>query len=318
MLQQSADLLHESTALRPALRHSIIRCLLYFDIFNYPLKTEEILNFLERRSTLAEVQESLDALIKGNYLFQFNEFYSIQNNKDNVVRRVRGNEMAEKMMPLARQKANLIGGFPFVKSVLVSGSLSKGYMDAESDIDFFVVTEPGRLWISRMLLVIYKRIFLKNSHKHFCVNYFISEEKLEIEEKNIFTATELATVLPQFNQNVYASLLKSNTWIKHFFPNFTPRPYSWKKEKISSFKTLVERLINFAGASLLDKWCMKLTYHRWRSIYKSQYDDKDFQIAFKTKKYASKNHPRNYQKKVTQMLDQRWKEYWARFNESLL
>lgn len=318
MLQQSADLLHESTALDSALRQSVIRCLLYFDIFNYPLKVDEVLNFLDRRSSLAEIQETLDSLARGGFVYQFNEFYSIQDNRDCVVRRIRGNEMAEKMMPLAKQKANFIGQFPFVRSVMVSGSLSKGYMDADSDIDFFVVTEPGRLWISRMLLVMYKRIFLRNSYKHFCVNYFISEKKLEIEEKNIFTATELATVVPQYNQNVYASLLKSNGWLTRFFPNLTPRPYSWKKEKPSSLKILLERIINLAGGSLIDGWCMKITYRRWRGMYQSQYDDKDFQVAFKTKKHASKNHPKNYQKKVTESLNQRWKDYCERLNGRMI
>jgi hypothetical protein len=69
----------------------------------------------------------------------------------------------------------------------------------------------------------YKRLFLKGSHKHFCVNYFIDEDHLEIEEKNLFTATELATVLPLYGSQQYTKLIKTNRWLKSFFPNYVPR-----------------------------------------------------------------------------------------------
>src|SRR5690606_3777846 len=104
----------------------------------------------------------------------------------------RGNLMANKFSDIARKKAKLISQFPFVRGVMASGSLSKGYADEKSDIDFFIITIPNRLWIARTLLVLYKRIFLLNSHKFFCVNYFVDEKHLGIEEKNLFTATELA------------------------------------------------------------------------------------------------------------------------------
>lgn len=318
MLQKSTELVREDPLLTHPLCESVLRCLLYFDIFKYPLKEDEILFFLDRKATLPNIRAALVDLVEKQFIHQFNEFYSIQNRRENVARRIRGNEVAQNTMRLARQKANLIGRFPFVRSVMVSGSLSKGYMDADSDIDFFVVTEPGRLWIARMLLVLYKRIFLKNSHKHFCVNYFVSTDKLEIEEQNIFTATELATVMPQYNQSTYGDLLKNNGWVTRFLPNFAPRQYAWKKEKQSSFKKVAERFIDVAGGRLLDEWCMQITLRRWSGKYKSQYDDADFQVAFKSKKYASKNHPKNYQKKVTQLLDDRWKEFLARFNGDTL
>ena len=96
-------------------------------------------------------------------------------------------------------------------------------MDEKSDLDFFIITAPKRLWIARTLLVMYKRFFLFNSHKYFCVNYFVDEDHLEIEEKNLFTATELATVIPLYGQVHYTNLLKANPWLKRFFPNYTPR-----------------------------------------------------------------------------------------------
>ena len=180
----------------------ILRTLLYFDIFNYPLKSEEVFKFLGIPALDKSIVASrLSSLTDQKIIFQFDELFSLKNDKALIDRRLKGNKEADKYLILAQKKANFISKFPFVRAVLASGSLSKGYMDEGSDLDFFIITAPKRLWIARTLLVLYKRVFLANSHKHFCVNYFIDEKHLEIEEKNLFTATELATVIPLYGSN---------------------------------------------------------------------------------------------------------------------
>ncbi len=37
---------------------------------------------------------------------------------------------------------------------------------------------------------------------------------------------------------------------------------------------------------------------RWKKRYETQYSKADFDIAFKSKAYASKNHPQHFQRKV--------------------
>jgi hypothetical protein len=314
MLKNSSEMFAESDVLRPRISEAIVRTLLYFDIFNYPLTKEEILQFLGRTSTSKEIQKVLNHLVQQNFIYSLGEFFSIQNNFELTNRRRKGNALASQMLPLADNKAKFIGQFPFVKAVMASGSLSKGYMDQDSDLDFFIVTDPGRLWIARMMLVLYKRIFLGNSHKYFCVNYFVSSDNLEIEEKNLFTATELATVIPLFNQGIYFDLLKSNGWLTRFYPNFNPRAATRGKDNASYLKKFLEKLINLFGGSRIDTYCMKLTYKRWVKVYREQYSEADFKIAFKTRKHASKNHPKHYQKKITEVLEQKWKAYSEQYN----
>jgi hypothetical protein len=55
----------------------------------------------------------------------------------------------------------------------------------------------------------------------------------------------------------------------------------------------------FAG-NWLNKFLMVQTFKRWRRLYEHAYSPQDFEVAFKTKAYVSKNHPRHFQKKVTQ------------------
>jgi hypothetical protein len=286
---------------------SAIKALLYYDIFNYPLTSNEIFSTLStNHTTEKEIQVALNKLCEEGYIYKFENFYCVQNNEALIERRKKGNQEADKLMHLAQRKAKFIHLFPFVRSVMASGSLSKNYMDDKSDLDFFVITAPGRLWIARMLLILYKRIFLLNSHKHFCINYFVDEDHLEIEEKNIFTATELATLIPLAGKSYYPLLFQTNKWISKFLPN---HPSLDKKEfvEISDKKvsTIFERILNFFGADHLDTFFMNLTFKRWKRVYEKKYSPTDFQIAFKTKKHVSKNHPNFYQKKIVDLYKEK-------------
>ena len=281
----------------------IILTLIYYDIFNFPLKGVEVFRFLgTNQVTEAVIEKELVNLRKRGLIYQFGHFFSIQNNEHNALRRMHGNELAEKLRPLASRQARLIARFPFVRSVMASGSFSKGYMDQKSDLDFFIITEPGRLWIARTLLVLYKRLFLFNSHKYFCVNYFVDSEHLEIEEKNLFTATELATLIPLSGASLYLKLQADNAWITDMFPNYSPRPVSGIEDQARGWiKPMLEKAVNIIAPVRLERFFKNLTLRRWHKLYGSSYSAADFHVAFKTKDYVSKTHPNHYQKKIERL-----------------
>lgn len=289
------------------LDEQILRTLLYFDIFNYPLKSEEVFKFLGipalEKPTLAS---RLSSLADQKIIFQFGELYSLKNDHALIDRRIKGNKEADKHLILAQKKANFISKFPFVRAVMASGSLSKGYMDEGSDLDFFIITASNRLWIARTMLVLYKRVFLANSHKHFCVNYFIDEKHLEIEEKNLFTATELATVIPLYGSNQYENLQDVNSWLLEFFPNYTSRSVSnVPPSRLSWPKKVFEGMINLFFPNTIEKYLQNATRARWKRLYEKSYSASDFKVAFKSKPHASKNHPRNFQRTIIEVYDEK-------------
>ena len=292
-----------------ALSEEVIRTLLYFDIFNYPLKAREVFDFLRINGTTEkEVRQCLNDLSHQRCLYRFGDLYGMNADERNAERRIKGNHEAEKWLEVARRRAKLIARFPFVRAVMASGSLSKGYMDEKSDLDFFIVTAPNRLWIARTLLVLYKRIFLFNSHKQFCVNYFVDTEHLEIEEKNLFTATELATLMPLYNHKFYRLVLSSNQWLHDFLPNCRPREENTDVVVSSTLKKYVEFFLNPFSVAL-NNFFMVMTLRRWKRLYESKFDKKDFNIAFKTLPHVSKNHPNNFQKKILDLYQIKVREY---------
>jgi hypothetical protein len=296
------------------LQQSVVKTLLYFDIFRYPLKTEEIYKFL-RSNTIADIdlQNALETLVHKGCAFRHFDFYSVQQDQDLVARRLNGNRNAQKLMAFAKQRAKLIGRFPFVQGVMASGSFSKGYMDENSDLDFFVITATGRLWIARTMIALFKRIFFLNSHKYFCCNYFIDVDHLEIGEKNLFTATELATLLPLYGASIYQRLIQANSWTTRFFPNFKPHPVEDVPENTAYFpKSFMEYFLRGLTGERMEIYFMGLALKRWKNQYGRKYALVDFDIAFKTSRHVSKNHPNHFQRKILE----RYREKVNDFNKN--
>lgn len=284
---------------------AIIKTLLYSDIFSYPLTAKEIFDRLEIPCDEIDVVErELKQLVATNVVFQFENFYALRDDAALALRRSAGNKMAKNIMPRAIRRSRLIYSFPFVRAVMISGSLSKDFMDKRGDIDFFIVTAPGKVWLTRGLLALFQRIVLFNSHKYFCINYYIDHEHLGLDERNIFTATELITLKPICGNDHYKNLVRDNYWVKEYYPQFNPTSSTSKKSFTWWPKGFFESLLN-PFAARLDAFVMKRLSQRAARIYGHKFDKKDFEVAFKAARHVSKNHRGNYQRKITDKFNQR-------------
>lgn len=283
---------------------AILHTLLYFEIFSYPLTAQEVFEFANCPAASAdEVSEKLDGLVAQGVAFRVGRFYLAQPEPAWVSRREDCNRRADAALPVARRMARLIGGFPFVRGVCVSGSLSKHCMSTDSDIDFFIITEPRRLWLARTLLVLFKKTVLLNSHKYFCVNYFVDTEHLQIEEQNQFTATETATLLPMYGHEWYERFHAANAdWVRAFCPNFPKRATAdTPPHTRSMLKKAAEWLLGGWLGERLDLWAMRATVGFWRRKF-PHFDEGEFNVALKSRRHVSKHHPMYFQKKVLRLL----------------
>ncbi|CAG5076340.1 nucleotidyltransferase domain-containing protein [Parvicella tangerina] len=273
----------------------ILNLIAYFDVFNYPLSFEELSKFVSispdhLRKYIADLCEI--GIISNN-----EDFIGTENLKVKIENRLVGNKKAAALKDKAAKNANLISTFPFVRGVLISGSFSKGFVSDDGDIDYFIITKPGRLWIARTFLILYKKLFLFNSHEYFCVNYFVDEDHLEIEEKNIFTATELVTLLPMVNKTLHQKLVQNNAWIKAYYPSLFHENNTISEPKRSTLQRFGEGIMKGKFGNKVDNYFMKLTLKRWQKKF-GFLSNEDFEVAMKTTTNVSKHHPNNFQKKV--------------------
>lgn len=301
-----------------ARQSAIVRTLLYFDIFKYPLTLQEILRFCNTGiHTFSELQTDINWLVEHLFIYQFGDLYSTQNDSGIAVRRRAGNTMAEKVMPIAQKRARFIQQFPFVRSVLISGSLSKQYFDKNSDVDFMVITKPGRLWVCRLFLTLYKKIFLLNRRKYFCINYYIDSDSLYIPDENIFAATEIITLLPQTGFTYYNAFMQSNTWVNHFYPNHLNHIEPAITDKPKVVKRFAEWIFSGKPGNLADVAAYKLTAFFLKKKYR-HIPDSQYAVSFRTNKHVSKHHPHGFQFKVMDAMQTQCKQFETQHQVSLL
>ena len=280
--------------------------LLYFDVFSYPLSFKEILQF--HRTPITDqkiIQTCLSDLVKKGLVEQREDFYQVSQQPEWLEQRKANNVRATTYLKKARTMTKLIAQFPFTRAVFVSGSLSKHVMAEDGDIDYFIITKPGRLWVTRTFLVLFKKIFLLNSHKYFCVNYFVDEQHLEIEEKNRFTATEVVTLLPMFHAELYHRFQQVNQWVKTYYPNFPLRPTTNTINSRSNWlKSSIEWCLSGKWGDRIDTFFMNKTIQYWDKKF-NRLDPEQFAIALKSRRYVSKHHPRSFQHRVLKAFRER-------------
>jgi hypothetical protein len=292
-----------------AANSSIIKLLLYYDVFDHPLTKEEIMLNCNLNGEASGNPGILEEMAAKGLIYRLDGYYAVRYDPSIIDKRNKGNKMAAASLPRAIKMAKFISAFPFVCSVSLSGSLSKNYMDEKTDIDYFIIANPNRLWLARTILILYKRIFLLNSHKYFCLNYFIDSEHLEIEQKNFFTATELSTLIPVTGKNYIELFFEANSWVKQYFYRYPFRDIGTvEPENDSSLKKTLEWTLNHLFGNVMDILAMKLTIKFWKRKYIK--DAKNlFDKSFKLKRYVAKYHPQNFQEMVLDLFEQKVKNY---------
>ena len=291
---------------------SILKTLLYFDMFNYPLTKEEILQFSESKISAIELDTYLNYLLHENKIWKLDSFYSLQNNNNLIQRRKDGNERAFRYLNKAASIVKTLSQFPYVRAIGVSGSVSKYFADENADIDYFVITYPNRLWIARTFMHLYKKLpFVKDRNRFYCMNYFVDESQLEIEEKNIYTATELVTMIPMYGNGSIENFYDANQWAFSFFPNFQFRDEHYKiNPKDNLVKKILESVFNNQLGDSLDNYFFRLTTKRWKlKEDQKRLNTKGERMGLKTNKHFSKPntiffHDRfmsNYENKIKEL-----------------
>ncbi len=288
----------------PEFRHLLRRTLLYYEIFDHPLTADEIF-YLFPANSLSRVTMSswLDKLTDEGLLSAADGFFQLNGRQFSKIRAER-HRRARRRMRIARFMAHIIKRFPFVRAVFISGDLSKGVANPRSDIDYVIITSPGRLWITRTLLMLFKKLFLLNSKKYFCLNYYIDTECLTLQERNYYTATEIAHLKPLFNMELYLRYLNANNWIKEFFPNY--QNCGLNSYEANNRKSLLQRFfeIPFSGhwADSLERSLMHMMIRVWARRY-PQYDARTRAHIFRSSEHESRAYVGNFSQKVMALYD---------------
>ncbi len=262
---------------------SILSCLCYFDGFDYPLKIEELHTYIPHvELTYETLNEKLHNYPLNKLISHKDEYYYLSDRDPGIIsRRLNAERIAQKRWRTAKRMAKIIKKFPFVRAVMISGDLSKNVSSAESDIDYFILTEPDRLWITRTLLILFKKTVLLNDRSFYCLNFFRTTSHLNFDNaKDYFTATEILTLKTVYNTRVFGRLLENNQWVYSFFPNYRQNgaDMNYSSDSHSVIQVIFEKILNLLPLDRLDTIVMNYMKKIWRKRYAMLSED---EIAYR-------------------------------------
>jgi hypothetical protein len=210
------------------LADAILYTLVYADLFDYPLRTEEIHRYLTGHAApITVVEEHLQQNGRlGEHLGSATPFWFLAGREHLVGLRRQREAFSLVLWEQAKRYGRLIAAMPFVRMVSITGSLAMNNVSGpHDDIDLLIVAAENRVWLARGLTILIVHL-ARRFGVELCPNYVIAEHKLEIGEPSLFAAHEMAQLIPISGLDTYFRLLESNAWSVDYLPNISPRQSS--------------------------------------------------------------------------------------------
>jgi predicted nucleotidyltransferase len=176
----------------------------------------------------------------------------------------------------AQKWANFLQFLPGVSAIFLSGSLAQGHARSDSDIDIFVIAKPGKIFTARFFINFFLTITrqLASEKRHagrLCPNHFVTEDSLEIVEKDAYSANLFVhNCFLAGDKKIWNNFIWENqTWVKNFGEKFAetaqkkhPKTYISEK-KFGIFEKILRNYqvskIQKNAQNLPDHACIILT-----------------------------------------------------------
>lgn len=236
---------------------SVLATLTYSDYFSFPLTLSELHSRLifSKPVSRPQLSRALKSLLTSHQVARSGVFYYLPGKSSLIAKRLRRQKLALPLVARARFLASKISYLPGILAIFLTGSLAMSNSGQNSDIDFLVITKPGRLWTTRFLLTLYTSLLglrrtptsTHNAGK-LCLNLYLTPNSLALPpgKRTLYTAYELIQALPLYDPfDTRLRLLSANPWIRDFLPNYSIHKRSSSLPIIhnSLFIILLERLI---------------------------------------------------------------------------
>ncbi|MEX1248380.1 MAG: hypothetical protein WEA61_07845 [Anaerolineales bacterium] len=240
---------------------AILYTLAYSDIFDYPLTVDELHRYLiGMKASHAEVRSVIETgqLLAGKIISD-NAYFALAGRGGIFEMRRRRAEIVASLWPLSIRYGRAISRLPFVRMVTATGALAANNVAAGADLDYLVVTKPGYVWVTRaMILALDHYAKRRGLAARICPNYLVSEDSLALAEQDLFSAQEMARMVPIAGLSVYRALRAKNSWTDSFLPNAQGSPMDPGSESKDGWpKPLVEWALTSPATRWVEKWEMR-------------------------------------------------------------
>lgn len=312
------------------IEQAILRTVAYADVFDYPLSADEIHWYLwglsATRQHISHALRSSGTLARLLSYVEIDDaddvrgYYTLAGREWIADTRLARESSAVTLWDRAWRYGQIIAQMPFVRMVALTGSLAVGNVEPGADIDYFVITTPGRLWTCRAA-VIALAVWAARRGDVICPNFFLSENALALRDRNFYTAHEFAQMIPLYGMDIYRQMQLNNGWVQHFLPNAldVPRmadrvrarqtgPRRTQKSR-GLFKRITEASLGTTPGSWVEGWEMR---RKLRKFDQKQYGHPESNFG----PDCCKGHFNDHMTRTLDTLSQRLREIELRTFES--
>lgn len=274
-------------------RNYILQTLAYFDVFGYPLTREEIFRFIYTEGK--EVKEGTEFFNILQDLDSKEGYYFLPGRGEIVEKRQRNIWFVESKMKRALRGIKKLARVPFVRAVFVCNTVAGVGVEESSDIDVFIITKKGRIFLARAVATFYLGLFNMRRTKRkiknkICLSFYVADNNLNLQsvafENDVYLMYWLAQLIPVYDpDNLFGSLQKANTWVKKYLPNafqsynLIPR---WKVEsgKVGSgIKRFLEKIWIGNYGDLMEKQAKGMQLNKMKMNVSSVQDENDTRVV---------------------------------------
>jgi len=223
---------------------AILRTVLYADVFSFPMTEAEIHQFLIGHSaTRDEVRAALDhSPWLAERVERVNGYCAVRGRAETTEHRHRRDSVSRALWPVGRRYGRIMAHLPFVRMVALTGALAmRNASGSDDDIDFLLVTAPGRVWIARAFAVAVVRL-ARLLGVGLCPNYVLADTALLQSRQDLFIAHELAQMIPLAGFEVYRAMREANRWSDTLLPNAHQPFYAEEDVRPRGLGRLIQRV----------------------------------------------------------------------------
>jgi hypothetical protein len=210
------------------LENNIRKFFILEDKYNCPVELSTLYRLFGKKSVSLFLESNPQYMSTGKWV-----------GTDRTLKNIERRKTSNKKMEYAKDLSGFFHLIPWIRFAAVSGAVSFGSADTDSDIDIFLVAAKNRVWITRgfeelllNILGVRRVMWRKGVNNKLCINFYTSESKLRLDMKKRYkylTALEIAMLKPIYNEKYLENILGKNMWVKKFFPGISTKSVRQKK-----------------------------------------------------------------------------------------
>jgi len=307
-------------AIKPAdnLKQAILSVIAFFDLFDYPLTAYEIWEQTGKKWELVEILDFLNSetpepaagRVPAAIFEQKNGFYFLVGRAEIVVIRQKRHNYGAEKIKIARRFTRVFSFLPFVKMVALANALGQNNWRVESDIDFFIVSAPRRVWLTRLYCtglakLVNRRPTAKEKKDKICLSFYAASDHLCLDDLRLkgadpyFDYWRRSLILLYNKKRTYERFLEANGLLTPSFDLFsqkaavkekkTRKPsvilnkleFLAKKFQLAIMPAGLKALMNKSDGVVINDSILKLYQRDRRREYAEKYGNKIDEILKK-------------------------------------